>query len=282
MSRYLYIFFASILLTTINCKQGFKFVSKGNFLTPGAVNPLKGNVMSLFEMNFASSASPLNVKDSFYLNDTDSLCFDTNGNITYEMYRIVKMMDSERTYKFDENGVHLSASNFADDSLVGRMNSVSKKIAKNQIETITYKNDKPSQKSIYTYDKNSYIIEQRDYLIEEGKEVFKLHHKLENKNDGRTSSADFYDMSGKKIGHYQYIYGIHYAPDTIKILDHGKSSIRTYKFDSNGNPLQFMIDGVIQDRYEYEYDNFGNWIKRKHFNDDKLISYQLRRYYYRY
>lgn len=279
MNKSVFILLALGLLKITGCNQNLKFNPKGNFSTPGSIIPLKGNVISLFEMNYVSY--PVNHRDTFRLNDTDSICFDEAGNITYEMFRIVNIMDSERIYKFDENGMQSSSKLFENDSLTGQMNSISKRTGSNKFELIVYENAMPSKKSTYTYDKNSFLIEKKEYLIKDGKEVFKLHQKQENKSDGRIASADFYDISGKQIGHYAYIYGSHFAPDTIKTINHNTTSVHVYKFDQYGNPLLSMIDGVIKDRYEYEHDRFGNWTKRIIFENDKKSSYQLRKYYYR-
>ena len=266
------------LITISGCSHHSKFAPKGNFLTPGSTNPLKGTVLSLFEKNF--TLHPLS-KDSFYLNDTDSICFDENGNMTYEMLRITKALDSERIYKYDENGVHGFSKLFDNDSLIGRLNTVSKKIAPNTIKSIFYRNSKPIKKVFYTYDKNSFITEQKEFLITEGKEMFNLHQKHINNPDGRIGSATFYDSSGKQTGIYFYIYGTHHGADTIKIAKNNITLVHSYRFDRHGNPLLFMIDGSIQERYGYEYDNLGNWIKRVIFKNGKQESYQTRRYYYR-
>lgn len=165
------------------------------------------------------------------------------------------------------------------DSIIGRLNSISKKILPDKLESITYENGKASKKTVYTYDKNSYIVEKTEFLIHTGKYVFKLHQKLKNRNDGRLTSATFFDSSGKQIGRYDYIYGKHFGPDTIKVKENNGTSIHTYKFDDQGNPLLFLIDGTVQDRYEYEYNALGNWIKRICFRGQKQTSYQIRKYY---
>jgi hypothetical protein len=275
---------ASVLLLLIcvvlsGCKEGLNFSLKGKYMTPGSLNSLNGNIICLTEKNFVIVST--NNKDSADFNDTDSICFDQNGNMKYEMIHIKDYMVTESIFDIHKNGVDMSSKTYDKDSLIGTLTTVSKKIKPGQFESITYKNGEASRKRIYTYDKDSYIIGIKDFVISNKKEIFKLHQKQVNDNDGRVISANFYDSSGKPIAQYIYCYSKYYGPDTIITIENNNTSVQVYKYDQYGNPLLQMIGPDTVKQYNYEYDEYGNWVKRINYEYRRKATYQTRKYYYK-
>jgi hypothetical protein len=271
------LFLLCILISS--CKHNINFSPNGRFLTPGDINPVKGNVTSLMEKNFVSIS--MDNKDSVYLNDTDSICFDENGNMIYEMVRISGTTSNERIYKYDEQGVHVFSKLFEKDSLRGTLNIISKKTGPDQFETVSYKDGVVSGKTIYSCDKHLYVTDKKEFIINNGEEILKLHQKQENDEAGQIIRASFYDLSGKPFAQYFYSYSKYYGPDSIKILKGNAISKHIYRYDQYGNPLTKMIDGDTIEQYSYECDNLGNWIKKNNYEQGRMIDYQIRKYYYK-
>ncbi|WP_396169719.1 YARHG domain-containing protein [Flavobacterium sp.] len=165
----------------------------------------------------------------------------------------------------------------------------------NLIEKVILYDDVIANTTIYKYDDTENIIEESQ-LVNNGSPyttIYKYDEKnnlIEQKSNGYTENYEYNskgDVSLKKLTmngdkhSTNRIYKYNNNGDKINetYTDRGNSKEINYKYDTKNNLIEIVDDenGYITN---YEYDNFGNWIKEiKKFYDDTYVIERKIEYY---
>ena len=255
---------------------------------------LKGKVKSFkmttykAEIHFGNIVKGERVED--LLDDRDKeYFFDVNGNV-----RRVNDFNQDGTiryrleYKYDENGRNYETNSYRgdgilDDKCINRFNNKGK---------VDLRNNYNTEGKLY---RSEYLRYNDKELISERKLIY---------NDGSSTIISYKYNADSKLILENWIY------DSIFKEEHKElnidNSFSLYEYDNNGNKIEevwssgtkftykynnqntlieiykFADDGSLIERqkFTYEYDKIGNWIKRITYLNDKPIYIKERLFEY--
>ena len=218
--------------------------------------------------------------------------------IIYKYFFVDRNLEYKTLYKYDEDGNLIEKNNVdLKYKTLYKYDGKGNLIEKNEYDSRGHK-----YKTLYKYDEKGNLIERYKYLClsEEDYLAYNTLYKYDEEgnlieenihdSDGDPVTKQLYDKQGNRIQLNKYLNGrLH----ECLLYDEKGNIIEKRIYESNGDPIVKMtckydekgnyVEAIrtnspwgrrdrTEYKYEYEFDNKGNWINRLGFKDDRLIE----------
>jgi hypothetical protein len=213
--------------------------------------------------------------------------YDRNNNVTEwtEFDESGKLLN-KTIYDRDSNGVMVNSMvvDLYDSILLIKEASIIKKG-----KVIEYKAFDPEGILVainsYKYDNRENLFEDKINLVKEGNKSYTTTYKYNSENKIKKRTMIFEPENQTFIHKYKYDKVGNVVQETFKQLGVPQSFKYLYQYNENDDEIEILkYAGKIllgNRRYEYEYDNYGNWITKKEYLKNKLnrVTYREIVYY---